>query len=141
MKDYVLDANAVLLFLDPERTKHSEEMKNLFLLAQRGQARLFISVVNLGEVFYTLLKKIGEQRTHHVIQILQNGVTVVEANLEKTIHAATVKHQYDLGYADSFAAALTLSLKATLVSADPDFEKLGKSLKWLRLPKFTGKTR
>jgi hypothetical protein len=31
---------------------------------------------------------------------------------------------------------LAVTLKATLVSADPSFEKLGKMLKWVRLPKF-----
>jgi hypothetical protein len=38
--------------------------------------------------------------------------------------------------ANSFAAALALASKATLVSADSSFEKVGKSLKWMRLPKF-----
>ena len=47
-----------------------------------------------------------------------------------------MKHQFRLGYADSFAAGLALASKATLVSADPSFEKIGKSLKWIRLPKF-----
>jgi hypothetical protein len=36
-----------------------------------------------------------------------------------------------LGHADSFAAMLAVTLKATLVSADPSFEKLGKTLKWV----------
>jgi hypothetical protein len=31
---------------------------------------------------------------------------------------------------------LAWTLKATLVSADPAFEKLDKTLKWVRLPKF-----
>jgi len=29
-----------------------------------------------------------------------------------------------------------VTLKATLVSADPSFEKLGNTLKWVRLPKY-----
>jgi predicted nucleic acid-binding protein len=43
--------------------------------------------------------------------------------------------------ADSFAATLALESKATLVSADPEFEKVGKALKWLRLPKFEARRR
>jgi predicted nucleic acid-binding protein len=42
---------------------------------------------------------------------------------------AATKQRYKLGYADSFAAALALESKATLVSADPSFESIGKSLK------------
>jgi predicted nucleic acid-binding protein len=42
------------------------------------------------------------------------------------------------GYADSFAAALAIEYGATLVSADPAFEKLEKKLKWMKLPRFHG---
>jgi predicted nucleic acid-binding protein len=95
-----------------------------------------MSVVNLGEVFYVLLKHVGEPRARHYIQVLQHVVTMVEADVAQALGAAEIKHQYKLGYADSFAATLAVTLKATLVSADPAFEKLGKTLKCIRLPKF-----
>jgi predicted nucleic acid-binding protein len=68
-------------------------------------------------------------------------VTRIEADTKRTLEATTLKHQYKIGYADSFAAALALASKATLVSADPTFEKVGKSLKWMRLPQFEPKSR
>jgi predicted nucleic acid-binding protein len=39
-----------------------------------------------------------------------------------------------LPYADSFAAALAVRERATLVTSDPDFERLGKQVPilWLR---------
>ena len=103
--------------------------------------RLSMSVINMGEVFYILLKHIGEQKALHYVQVLQHAVTMIDADASRTIEAATLKHQYKLGYADSFAAALALGLKATLVSADPSFEKVGKALKWMRLPKFDSRSR
>ncbi len=136
MKEYVLDANAVLRYLDPMSAAGGEKVQELFLQAQRNQVRLSMSVVNLGEVVYTLIRKIGEQRALHYLRVLQHAVSVVEADLSGTVQAATLKHKYNLGYADSFAAALALATKATLVSADPSFENVGKSLKWMRLPKF-----
>jgi hypothetical protein len=54
----------------------------------------------------------------------------------QALGAAEMKHKFKFGYANSFAATLAVTLKATLVSADPEFEKLGKTLKWIRLPKF-----
>ena len=66
---------------------------------------------------------------------------MIDANASRTVEAATLKHQYKLGYADSFAAALALESKATLVSADLSFEKVGRALKWMRLPKFDAKSR
>ncbi len=141
MKDYILDANAVLRYLDAVNAGGGEKVQELFLQAQRNQARLSMSVVNLGEVFYILIGKVGEQRALHYLRVLQHAVNVVEADLGRTIQAARLKHQYKLGYADSFAAALATSMKATLVSADPTFEKMGKSLKWMRLPKFNSAKR
>jgi predicted nucleic acid-binding protein len=136
MKDYVLDANAVLRYFKVGNAKGGERVQNLFLQAQRNQARLSMSVINLGEVLYILTKNIGEQRALHYIQVLQHGVTIVEADISQTIQAVTLKHQYKLGNADSFAAALALASRATLVSADSSFESIGKSLKWMRLPRF-----
>jgi predicted nucleic acid-binding protein len=136
MKDYVLDANAVIRYFKVGNAGGGERVQDLFLQAQRNQARLSMSVINMGEVLYILIRHVGEQRALHYLQVLQHGVTMVEADVSQTIHAATWKHQYKLGYADSFAAALALSSKATLVSADPSFESVGKSLKWMRLPKF-----
>lgn len=136
MKDYVLDANAVIRYFKVGNASGGEKVQELFLQAQRNQARLSMSVINMGEVLYILLKHLGEQRALHYIQVLQHGVTIVDADISQTIQAATLKHQYKLGYADSFAAALALASKATLVSADTSFENIGKSLKWMRLPKF-----
>jgi predicted nucleic acid-binding protein len=136
MKDYVLDANAVIRYFKVGNASGGEKVQELFLQAQRNQARLSMSVINMGEVLYILIKNVGEQRALHYIQVLQHGVTIVEADVSQTIQAATLKHQYKLGYADSFAAVLALASRATLVSADPSFESIGKSLKWMRLPKF-----
>ncbi len=139
MKHYVLDANAVLRYLAVGDGQGGEKVRGLFEQAERNQAQLSMSVINMGEVFYILLKHIGEQRSLHYIQVLQHAVTMIDADANSTIDAATLKHQYKLGYADSFAAALALASKATLVSADPSFEKIGKSIKWMRLPKFDAK--
>jgi predicted nucleic acid-binding protein len=70
------------------------------------------------------------------VQVLKNAVTMVEADAAQALSAAEIKHGNKLGYPDSFAATLAVTRRATLVSADPAFEKVGKSLKWLRLPRF-----
>jgi predicted nucleic acid-binding protein len=136
VKEYVLDSNAVLRYFGVSAGQGTGKVRALFVQAERGQARLSMSVVNLGEVLYVLLKQVDEQRARHYVQVLQNVATMVEADAAQALRAAEMKHNYKLGYADSFAATLAVTLKATLVSADPAFEKLGKSLKWLRLPKF-----
>ena len=141
MKEYVLDANAVVRYFGVGNGQGGEKVRGLFEQAERNQARLSMSVINMGEVLYVLLKYLGEERALEYVQALQHAVTMIDADASRTIQAATLKHQYKLGYADSFAAALALESRATLVSADPSFEKVGKSLKWMRLPKFETKKR
>ena len=63
-------------------------------------------------------------------------MSLIGVDTDRAVRAATLKHRHKLGYADSYAAALALETKATLVSADSSFERLGKSLKWLRLPRY-----
>ena len=140
MKDYVLDANAVLRYFGVGDGQGGEKVRGLFEQAERNQARLSMSVINMGEVLYVLLKHLDEQRAFHYVQALRHAVTMIEADANRTIETARLKHQYKLGYADSFAAALALASKATLVSADPSFEKIGKSLRWMKLPKFDPKS-
>jgi predicted nucleic acid-binding protein len=136
MKEFVLDANAVIRYFGVGDGQGGEKVRSLFEQAERNQAHLSMSVINLGEVLYILLKHLGEQRAFQYVHALQHAVTMIDADANRTIEAAKLKHQYKLGYADSFAAALAIASKATLVSADPSFEKIGKSLKWMKLPKF-----
>jgi predicted nucleic acid-binding protein len=136
VKEYVLDANAVLRYFGVSQGQGSNKVRALFEQAERGQAHLSMSVVNLGEVLYVLLKYVGEPRARHYVQVLQHAATMVEADAAQALGAAEMKHKYKLGYANSFAAMLAVTLKASLVSADPGFEKLGKTLKWMRLPKY-----
>lgn len=133
MREYVLDANAALRYFRAGDAGGGEKVQELFVAAQQEQARLSMSVVNRGEVF---IRHLGEQRALHYTRVLKHAVTIIEADVSQTIHTATLKYQYKLGYADSFAAALALKSKTTLVSADPSFEKIGRPLKWMRLPKF-----
>jgi len=136
VKEYVLDANAVLCYFGVSEGRGTDKVRALFEQAERAQARLSMSVINLGEVLYVLLKYVGESRARHYVQVLQHVVTMVEADTAQALGAAEMRYKYKLGYADSFAATLAVTLKATLVSADPAFEKVGKGLKWVRLPKF-----
>jgi len=136
VKEYVFDANAILRYFGVVKAEGEPKVRELFERSKRTEAHLLMSVVNFGEVYYVLLKLVGKQSTVEYIKKLQNTVTMIDADQASTIEAASFKHSYKIGYADSFAASLALSRRATLVSADPAFEKFGKSLKWLRLPRY-----
>jgi predicted nucleic acid-binding protein len=49
------------------------------------------------------------------------------------IETGILRIRYKLGLADCFAAELAMRMGATLVTADPEFAKLGRQLKVLAL--------
>jgi predicted nucleic acid-binding protein len=138
VKHYVLDANATLRYLMGAENDGSERVRSLVRDGERGATRLSMSVINLGEVLYILMKSVDEARALQAIRELRQVISIADAGMERTTQAAILKYRYKLGYADSFAAALAMEYDATVVSADPSFEKLGKKLRWMKLPRFRG---
>lgn len=132
MKLYVLDANAVMRYLSGGLGE--EKVAALIQRAAKGEARLLISVINWGEALYSLAKMAGLSKAKADLKALSVLVESVAADVAQAEEAATLKFRYKLGYADTYAAALALRNGATLVTADPDFVKLGKQLKVLALP-------
>jgi predicted nucleic acid-binding protein len=61
-------------------------------------------------------------------------IDVTDVTPQRAFQAADVKAKYKLYYVDSFAAALAIEHKATLVTSDSDFRKLGHNLSviWLK---------
>jgi predicted nucleic acid-binding protein len=136
VKEYVLDANAILRYLQTGSASGGDKVRRLFEEAEAGQARLLMSVVNLGDVLYVLMRFVGEEGAIKNIRTLQHAISTVNADAEQAVQAAILTHHYKLGYANSYAAALALERKATLVSADAAFQKLGRRIRWMKLPPF-----
>ena len=133
MKAYILDANAVIRYLS--NGIGEEKVASLVRRAAKGEVRLLISVINWGEVLYTLARLAGLSQATKDLKSLSSLVESAIVDEALTESAATIRLHYKLGYADCFAAALTMRMNATLVTADPDFAKLGKQLKVLALPR------
>jgi predicted nucleic acid-binding protein len=108
----------------------------LFREAQRNRSPISMSAVNWGEVFYSLWKQDGEAEAQRLNgEIGELPLAILEVDRARATRAAEIKATHGLGYADSFAAALAVELSAVLVSADPEFAKMGKRLKVLDLPR------
>ncbi len=139
MKEYVLDANAVTRYLGASKGGGLDKVDDLIELARQDRVILLMSVVNLGEAGYVLLKNFGVEKTARALRRIENTIRMVDADHDDAMEAARYRHTYHVSYADAFAVGLALKRKATLVSADASFEKFGEKLKWLRLPAYAGK--
>jgi predicted nucleic acid-binding protein len=131
VKPYILDANAIIRYM--LQWNDWARVKTLFDKARKGEVRLLISVVNWGEVIYTMAKHIGLAKALTDLKTMGAVLETVGVEEDMAEEAASLKHNFKLGYGDSFAAALAIQMGTTLVSADPDFAKLGKRLKWMQL--------
>jgi ribonuclease VapC len=120
----VLDAWAVLAILQREEPAASQVMQ-LMQEAGRGNVELYISMINLGEVYYCIGRAKGEIEAQATLkEIRRLPLIVVPATEAAVLAAARFKMRYRMSYADAFAAATAERLDAVLASGDPEFEQL-----------------
>ncbi len=132
MKTCVLDANALLSYLHDRAG--SDRVGQLMTEAAKHERLVLMSVINWGEVFYSIWKTSGEQAARAIMgSPTRFPVELVPVDLASVIAAAELKARHNLPYADCFAVTVALARKATLVTADPHFQKLGKrvAILWL----------
>jgi predicted nucleic acid-binding protein len=135
MRRYVLDANALIGFFESRETA-SGKVRHLLGEAFRLELPLLMSAVNWGEVFYMEWRYHGESKAREVESNLHRlPVAVIAVDVERATRAAALKQRHNLGYADAFAAELAVERGAWLVTADPEFSKLGKTLSLYPLPR------
>jgi predicted nucleic acid-binding protein len=94
-----------------------------------------MSAVNYGEIFAVLQRTHGRDRALSVLATLHPlPITVEDATRHRAISAADIRVRHKLYYADAFAAALAIEKKATLVTSDSDFRRLGHGFPvlWLK---------
>jgi predicted nucleic acid-binding protein len=132
MKFHVLDANALYRFLTGG--PGAEIVSGIFKAARDDDYPIRMSVVNWGEVYYTIAKVEGFAQTARIMdRVLLLPLAVLDADKEVTTSAARLKAGHGLPYADCFAAA-TAGNGGVLVTADvKDFRKIPE-LEILPLP-------
>lgn len=132
---YVLDANALIGFFE-DREGTAGKIERLVSEAMRLDLPLLMSAVNWGEVFYTAWRRHGEDIARQTeARLLEMPIAVIGVDRDRATRSAAVKQTHNLGYADAFAAELAIERGAWLVTADPEFTKMGKTLSLYPLPR------
>jgi predicted nucleic acid-binding protein len=131
-RTYVFDANAVLDFLESGRG--SKTVERLLHEALRQQDLILVSVVNWAEVLYLLWSRRGEQKARETLASLRSlPLQLVPVDHDQALKAAEIKALHRMPFVDCLAAALAELNQAVLVTADRDFEKLGRRVRVLWL--------
>lgn len=121
MKTVVLDAHALLLYLEKELGW--EDVADLLEAAARDRVRLPMTVVNWGEVYYTTLRQYGAEKADETTRLIEEfPIEVVEAERELVLQAGRFKAEGGMSYADCFAAGLAMLHDGEVATGDPEFE-------------------
>jgi len=128
-KKKVLDSFAILAYLKME----GKYKKVKDLLA--SDEVLFMNDINVGEAFYVLAKERGVEKADYFVNtILPNlPIEVVPNTLQDVLDAARIKATHSISYADCFVVATALKKDAAIVTGDPEFKKVQKTveIEWM----------
>jgi predicted nucleic acid-binding protein len=127
MRSYVLDASAVLDLL--ENGPGAGRVEELLADADRGENAIAMSVLNWGEVFYNVWLHHGEEAARSAIAELSRlPIVIVPVDQEQALKAGEIKALHKLSSVDCVAGSLAELRNSTLVTADRDFQKVGRRI-------------
>ena len=116
----VLDAWALLALIFKEEPA-ANRVKKLFTDEASSLASIYISWINLGEVFYTIARRKGLKAAELVLDDIQILPIRLQVPLKADILAAAkVKSTHRVSYANAFAISLAQKINGTIVTGDPE---------------------
>lgn len=126
----VLDSWALMCFLEQEAGH--EKVIDLFEQAAHSSRPLLMCVVNWGEVYYQVMRRLGEAKAQEIERLIRSfPIDVVNVDQDLTREAARFKATKRMAYADCFAAAVAKVHKAELVTGDKEFKQIESDVKIL----------
>jgi len=131
-KAYVLDTWTIIAYLQDELA--AEKIVELIADAHEQEIPLYMSVVNVCEVWYILAREISEAEADSSVNDLQRlGIQFQETDWDTAKEAARFKAKGKMSLGDCFAAALAKELKADLMTGDNEFKPAESQIKVLWL--------
>jgi len=121
-----LDAFAILSWLQDEA---GAELTEAFLsqAAEEENFHCFVSIINLGEVYYRICRTRGSEEADAFWQESQQGIlplSAIQSTQARVLQAARLKARYPIALADAFAVQLAREMGIPLVTGDPEIKVL-----------------
>jgi predicted nucleic acid-binding protein len=131
-KNILFDSYAILKFYQDE--DGADTVEKLLISSRQGDLKAFMSEINLGEVYYLTIRRLGlEPAKEYLEQFFELSIQVVPPSSDIILSASEIKAEYAISYADCFAVATALKVKAPIVTGDPEFKKVEPlvKIKWI----------
>ena len=135
LNSFVLDSFALIGYLENET--FSAKIEKFLRQAKQGEIRIYLHAIHLGEVYYITLREQGQNLAELAYaRIKAFPLKYIDTITEEMLlTAASLKANYPISYADSFAASLAIIHNSYLLTGDPEFKNLEKkeniSIDWL----------
>jgi len=124
----ILDAHALLVFF--EREPGFEKVKATFAAEIEKDKRLLMTSVNFGEVFYIVLREVGEEKALEIEKAIHSlPIEIVNVDLQIAKEAAHFKSKGKISFADCFVAALAKIHKGEIITGDKEFKAVENEVK------------
>jgi len=133
MKSLVLDSFALMAYYKDEIG--SKKVSRIIDEASEGEIKLYLHVINWGEVYYSFFRKSGEKGAAKIEKLISSLPVEIFEDFSKRFvkQAAVLKGKYSMSYADCFAVNLAIKKKVRLASGDLEIAKVAKKERGLRL--------
>lgn len=130
----VLDSWAWMALVMGERA--GEEVRTLIHASAQSSSDLWMTTVNLGEVWYSVARKKSPAAADEPVELVALArIRVAPGDWALAYRAAQFKARCKLSYADAFAAALADALSVELVTGDREFAALEHEVRIHWLPR------
>ncbi len=132
-RSLVLDSHAMLVYLEGEQG--ADFVANALGMAETGTLQCYLTIVNWGEVYYSLLRAKGEHRAREASNVLdQLPVEVVNMDMNLVQRASRYREQFRTPNGLCFAASLAETRGCPVLTGDPLFRKLSEEVQilWLK---------
>jgi PIN domain nuclease of toxin-antitoxin system len=134
MITYVLDSSAALRYFDDGAG--ADRVEEILSACASGRANLTISALQWGEIAGKLRKRFGEpDEMRFLDSLLPSEATIIPASADRAVHAAGLKVDRNISYADAFAVELAMeSSGRVLLTADFGFKNVDDLIRIEFLP-------
>jgi PIN domain nuclease of toxin-antitoxin system len=132
-RNIVLDSHALLSYLEGELG--ADFVANALGMADQGTLQCLMTIVNWGEVYYSLLRAKGDRRAQEATFVIdQLPVEIVNMDMNLVQRAGRFREEYRIPNGLCFAASLATSLNCPVMTGDQTFKRLEDEVQvlWLK---------
>lgn len=128
---FILDTYAVIAFLLKE--EGGKTVKRILEYIKEKSVKIYLNEINLGDVYYRIWKNEGESIGKEALNsCLSLPIKLITVDREIILHAAEIKAQNRVSYADAFCIATAKEKQAQILTGDPEFTSIeGIKVVWI----------